>query len=94
MTIEQAQEITRRDRELWDPYEALMNPDYMPEYTAACNFEAAWWETHGTRKRDGRIFRKKHCTRCGGSGILPCYDHIDRGRCWNCGGTGYIEVYE
>lgn len=29
-----------------------------------------------------------YCTRCGGSGYLPAYGHVDHGICFKCGGSG------
>ena len=93
MTIEEARAIIKRDKDRWNPFEELMNPDYMPEYSEACNVCWDWEQTHGTNKK-GKIFYKRRCPKCGGSGHLACYGHIDHGQCWRCGGTGYIEAYE
>jgi hypothetical protein len=30
----------------------------------------------------------QYCTKCGGSGFLPHYAHIDNGVCWQCMGIG------
>lgn len=30
------------------------------------------------------------CSRCGGSGIVPCFRHIDGGNCYACGGSGVV----
>ena len=30
------------------------------------------------------------CKRCGGSGYLPQYNHVQNGICFNCGGEGTI----
>ena len=30
------------------------------------------------------------CPRCGGSGYLPQYSHVEHGRCFKCGGEGVI----
>ena len=30
------------------------------------------------------------CDRCGGSGYLPQYSHVEHGRCFKCGGEGVI----
>lgn len=29
--------------------------------------------------------KRKNCRRCGGTGYLPSYSHIDNGRCFKCG---------
>ena len=31
-----------------------------------------------------------NCPKCGGSGYLHGYEHIDGARCWKCGATGYF----
>lgn len=35
------------------------------------------------------IFADCRCRRCGGSGILPEYSHVDGGVCYQCNGAGY-----
>ncbi|WP_460585959.1 hypothetical protein [Hymenobacter arcticus] len=30
------------------------------------------------------------CSRCNGSGYLPQYGHVERGRCFRCGGAGSL----
>lgn len=35
---------------------------------------------------------KKICEKCGGSGYIPMYNHIEQVVCFNCGGKGYIFV--
>lgn len=30
------------------------------------------------------------CSRCGGSGYLPQYSHVEHGRCFKCGGEGVV----
>jgi DnaJ-class molecular chaperone len=30
------------------------------------------------------------CTRCGGTGNIPCFRHIDGGECYACDGTGHV----
>lgn len=34
------------------------------------------------------------CPRCGGSGFIGAYAHIDHGRCFRCGGLGSVAVRE
>ena len=31
------------------------------------------------------------CTRCAGSGIVPCFRHINGGICYACDGSGSVE---
>jgi len=31
-----------------------------------------------------------NCSRCGGTGYLECYKHVQNGRCFKCDGAGYI----
>lgn len=97
MTIETARAIIERDRDAFDPYDAMdaiaNGEPYFPEYQEACAFAAKWDSKHGVSAA-GRVFRKQRCRKCGGTGHLMCYDHVDRGRCWSCDGLGYIEVYE
>ena len=96
MTLEKAREIiSLQEEKEFDPFEALMDPDYfVPGYEEAQKTVTEYENAHGVNERTGKIYYKKPCRKCGGSGHLMCYDHIDKGRCWNCGGSGYIEVYE
>lgn len=32
------------------------------------------------------------CSRCGGSGDIPSYKHVEGGVCFRCGGSGYDEL--
>ena len=94
MTIESARAIIERDRGNFDPFQCFFGePGYMSEYQEACEVVAQWDSEHGVSAA-GRVFRKQRCRKCGGTGHLMCYDHVDRGRCWSCDGLGYIEVFE
>ena len=39
-------------------------------------------------KNGTTIFIDCSCGRCGGSGIIPIYGHVDHGICFKCGGSG------
>jgi hypothetical protein len=43
------------------------------------------------KKTMTRILRNGNCPKCGGSGYLPEYKHIEGGRCFACDGTGNYE---
>lgn len=32
------------------------------------------------------------CPKCGGTGYINGYEHIDGARCWKCNATGYYET--
>lgn len=40
-----------------------------------------------TKTVDGVEYVAIVCWKCGGSGYLPGYEHVDGARCWGCGGT-------
>lgn len=101
MTIEKARKVVADfDKSIaetggFDVYEALMNPNYFPpDYEEAQRTINEWEDSHGVNPKTGKIYKKKYCRKCGGSGHLMCYDHIDKGRCWNCDGIGFFEIYE
>ena len=39
-------------------------------------------------KNGTTVFVDNSCSRCGGSGVIPYYGHIDNGTCFKCGGNG------
>ena len=100
MTLEEARETVARYDDFVagfdNPFDLILyEAEHLDESKIAdeaYGIVNAWENSHGTDKR-GKIFRKKHCPKCGGSGHLMCYGHIDHGCCWRCGGTGYIAVY-
>jgi len=99
MTIEEAREIIELADKMigddFDPFEALTNPNYFPAgYEEANKVIAEWENSHSVNQKTGKIFKKKHCRKCGGLGFIFDYHHIDHGKCWNCNGIGYIEIYE
>ncbi|WP_280485373.1 hypothetical protein [Nocardia cyriacigeorgica] len=63
------------------------------ELTEAEELELIGFETAFNPPIDGHlarireIYRKAHennCKRCGGTGYLPSYRHVERGRCFKC----------
>lgn len=42
-------------------------------------------------KNGTKYWGESKCPKCGGTGYLYGYEHIDGGRCWKCGGTGIYE---
>lgn len=45
-----------------------------------------------TDKNGTKIYNVVHtCHRCGGSGVLPCYYHVEAGVCFVCNGSGHEE---
>ena len=100
MTLEEAREIVAAYEKFAagfdNPFDLLMyGAEHLEESEKsheAYRIVNAWEDSHGTDKK-GKIFRKKHCPKCGGSGHLMCYGHIDHGCCWRCNGRGYIEDY-
>lgn len=44
-----------------------------------------------TDKNGTQYFYSNVCPRCGGTGTLTCYNHVEGGRCFKCEGTGYFE---
>ena len=40
-----------------------------------------------------KYFADNKCRKCGGSGYLHGYEHIDGARCWECGATGMVNTY-
>ena len=36
--------------------------------------------------------RSDVCPKCGGSGYLPEYKHVEHGKCFRCDGTGHIDI--
>lgn len=43
-------------------------------------------------KNGTKYYVDYRCPKCGGTGYLPGYEHIDSARCWKCGATGYFET--
>ena len=39
-----------------------------------------------------KAFYYTSCSRCGGSGDIPSYKHVEGGVCFRCGGSGYDEL--
>lgn len=39
-------------------------------------------------KNGTHVFYDCTCSRCGGTGVIPYYGHIDHGVCFKCGGSG------
>ena len=39
-------------------------------------------------KNGTHVFRDCACSRCGGTGVIRHYSHVDHGVCFKCGGTG------
>lgn len=44
-----------------------------------------------TDKNGTKIYLDYTCPRCGGSGIITCFNHIENGVCFKCGGSGKRE---
>ena len=42
----------------------------------------------GTDKNGTKYYQEDQCPKCGGSGYIPFYHHVDCGRCFKCDGTG------
>ena len=45
-------------------------------------------EIHVFDESKNHIIQTERCTRCGGSGFLPEYDHVEDGICFKCRGVG------
>lgn len=43
-----------------------------------------------TYKDGSKKWRVDACPRCGGTGYLAGFGHVENGRCFKCGGTGYM----
>lgn len=39
-----------------------------------------------------KVFYYTSCSRCGGSGDIPSYKHVEGGVCFRCGGSGFDEL--
>lgn len=44
-------------------------------------------------KDDAEVLYTHECTRCGGTGYLPEYKHLDNGRCFGCDGVAGLEFH-
>lgn len=44
-----------------------------------------------TDKNGTKIYLDYNCPRCGGSGVIPYFYHVDSGTCFKCGGSGKRE---
>ena len=44
-----------------------------------------------TDKNGTKIYLDYNCPKCGGSGVIPYFYHVDSGTCFKCGGSGKRE---
>lgn len=44
-------------------------------------------------KNGTKYFADNKCRKCGGTGYIHGYEHIDGARCWDCGATGIENTY-
>ena len=62
------------------------------EYRLARTNEETGYKIIKVYEENGKMYAdcRRPCERCGGTGQLPYYGHIDRGRCFKCGGAKYF----
>lgn len=46
------------------------------------------WQYIRTDRNGTRYFSDCTCTRCGGRGVIDCYQYVEGGICFECGGSG------
>lgn len=79
----------------WDyPDDALITLCQSCHYQEHKNVNIPWYEVV-----DGRIVKRNliweySCGKCGGSGYLPEYNHVQSGVCFSCGGFGSHKAEE
>jgi len=62
------------------------------EYRIAKSYEEAGYKIIKVYNEGGKLYAdcKTACSRCGGSGRLACFGHIEKGICFKCGGQGWF----
>ena len=62
----------------------------MPEATEAIQEFAEAWQAFDGGSRVKTVSGRTSCSRCGGSGTLREYSHVEGGVCFKCGGSGRV----
>ena len=62
------------------------------EYRLARTNEETGYKIIKVYEENGKMYAdcRRPCERCGGTGQLPYYGHIDQGVCFKCGGAKYF----
>lgn len=55
----------------------------------------SWYGKPFKEDKNGTLyFNDSHCPKCGGKGVIPCYDYYESGVCFKCGGSGIVDKPE